>query len=329
MFFALSILFLTTICFSSAGKIDHWSVGNIIITDPTIRFRLDIYSPTTPGSYPVLIYLPGLAGLVPSTFYTTMVTTIAQQNVILIGISKIENIKPEKISIHIATFLEWIIKPNDGATRLFAEHKAVKDVLPNMDRLGFLTHSSAAHSLGQYLNTTCGPLKLIIMMNPVDGIDPFGIVQDFITHPPTPLPFRTPTLIISAGLDNVSVGKKTPACAPNNISNDRWYRSLYGPTFLINITDYGHADNLDEPFHEASKLMCTSCKGSICHFSQYKTDEATLITSFVHAIFNRDLQQLQIIKNPQVYLQSHVLNKYDLHGYNYTSGGPGGFCTHD
>ncbi|CAF1287804.1 unnamed protein product [Adineta steineri] len=294
MFFALSILFLTTICFSSAGKIDHWSVGNIIITDPAIRFRLDIYSPTTPGSYPVLIYLPGLAGLVPTTFYTTM-----------------------------------IIKPNDGATRLFTEHKAVKDVLPNMNRLGFLSHSSAAHSLGQYLNTTCGPLKLIIMMNPVDGIDPFGIVQDFITHPPTPLPFRTPTLIISAGLDNVSIGKKTPACAPNNISNDRWYRSLYGPTFFINITDYGHADNLDEPFHEASKLMCTPCKGSICHFSQYKTDEATLITSFVHAIFGRDLQQLQIIKNPQIYLQSHVLNKYNLHGYNYTFGGPGGFCTHD
>jgi hypothetical protein len=130
-------------------------------------------------------------------------------------------------------------------------------------------------------------------------------------------------------LDNVSVGKKFPPCAPNNISNDRWYRSLYGPTFLVNLTDYGHADNLDEPYHEASKLMCEPCKGDICNLLQYKTDEATLITSFVNAIFNRDLKQLEIIQNPQGFLKSHTSNKYDLHNYDFKSGGPGGFCTHD
>ncbi|CAF3659210.1 unnamed protein product [Rotaria sordida] len=328
MFLALIILCIS-IPFSSTGKIDHWSVGSIIITDPTTQFRLDIYSPTTPGSYPVLIFLPGLAGIVPSPFYHKLVSTIAEQNVILIGISKIENIKPEKVAVHIAEFLEWVVKPDDGATRLFAEHREVKGVIPNMEHLGFISHSSAAHPLGQYLNTTCGPVKLIIMMNPVDGIDPFGFVQDFITHPPTPLPFRTPTLIISNGLDNVPAHKEIPPCAPNNISNDRWYRSLYGPTFLVNLTDYGHADNLDEPIHETSKLMCAWCKGTICSFSQYKTEEATLITSFVYAIFNRDIQQLRIIENPQAFLASRVSNKYDLHGYDYKTGGPGGFCTHD
>ncbi|CAF0760439.1 unnamed protein product [Rotaria sp. Silwood1] len=328
MFLAL-ITLLIAIPFSSTGKIDHWSVGNLIITDPTTQFRLDIYSPTTPGSYPVLVFLTGLAGIVPAPFYHKLVSTIAEQNVILIGISKIENIKPEKVAVHIAEFFEWVVKPDDGASRLFAEHKKVKGVIPNTELLGFLSHSSAAHPLGQYLNTTCGPVKLIIMMNPVDGIDPFGFVQDFVTHPPTPLPFRTPALIISNGLDNIPAFKEGPPCAPNNISNDRWYRSLYGPTFLVNLTNYGHADNLDEPFHEASKLMCEPCKGTICDFLQYKTDEATLITSFVYAIFNRDIQQLKIIENPQSFLQSHVSNKYDLHDYDYKTGGPGGFCTHD
>jgi hypothetical protein len=181
MFLILVSLFIA-IPFSSTGNTDHWSVGNIIINDPTIRFGLDIYSPTTPGSYPVLIYLPGLAGLVPAPFYKTLVTAVAEQNVILIGISKIENIKPEKMAVHLTDFLDWVVKPDDGATRLFAEHRAVKGVIPNMERLGFMSHSSAAHSLGQYLNTTCGSLKLIIMMNPVDGIDPFGKIQDFVTR---------------------------------------------------------------------------------------------------------------------------------------------------
>lgn len=173
---------LIAIPFISAGGTEHWSVGNIFIDDPKIGFRVDIYSPTTPGSYPVLIYLSGLSGVIPATFYTIMLTTIAEQNVIVIAISKIENIIPEKIAPHIGHFFDWIIKPDDGAARLFAEHEAVQGVTPNMTLLGALTHSSAGHAVGQYLNGTCGPVKLLIMMNPVDGVDAKGKIDDFITR---------------------------------------------------------------------------------------------------------------------------------------------------
>jgi len=182
MFLVLFTL-LIAVRLSSTGGTDHWSVGNIIITDPDIHFKLDIYSPTTPDSYPVLIFLPGLSGLVPTTCYDKMVTTVAEQNVIVIGISKIESMNPEKISAHLDDFFQWLLKPDDGAARLFAEHRAVRGVTPNLDRLGFLSHSAGAHPLGQYLNSTCGPVKLIIMMNPVDGTDPLNKKQDnFITR---------------------------------------------------------------------------------------------------------------------------------------------------
>lgn len=130
-------------------------------------------------------------------------------------------------------------------------------------------------------------------------------------------------------LDAVSVAKGAPGCAPANMSNDRWYRSLYGPTFLVNLTDYGHADNLDDPSHEASKIMCKACSGDLCDLPQFKLDEATLITTFVHGIFNQDIERLKNIENPQSILKVHTANKFDLHNYNYTTGGPGGFCTHD
>lgn len=113
------------------------------------------------------------------------------------------------------------------------------------------------------------------------------------------------------------------------MSNGRWYRSLYGPTFLVNFTDYGHADNLDGLPAEFAQFGCKPCKGDICNFGQYKTDEATLITSFVHGIFNQDPDQLRLIENPSSFIQMRLANKYDLHNYNYTTGGPGGFCTHD
>ncbi len=86
----------------------------------------------------------------------------------------------------------------------------------------------------------------LILLDPVDGFDPFGIVKDYITNPPIQLPFITPTLIISTGLDSVSIFSHGVACAPANISNVRFYDSLSGPTWFNNFTSYGHADILDD-----------------------------------------------------------------------------------
>ena len=135
-------------------------------------------------------------------------------------------------------------------------------------------------------------------------------------------------MILTIG-DNVPSHRGFPPCASSNVSNDRFYRALYGPTFLVNFTDYGHGDNLDEPTNEGVKLLCGGCQGDVCQFPQYKLEEATLITSFVYGIYNRDLELLKIVQNPQSYFKSHVANKYDLHNYDYSTGGPGGFCTHD
>lgn len=180
--FLIVTLLLVAIPFVSGEDVAHWSIGNMIISDPNVRFRLDMYSPTTPGSYPILVFLTGLSGSIATTHYKTLMTTIAQEKVIIVGLSKIENIAPERMATHVANFLDWTVKPNDGVVRLFAKHEAVKGVIPDIERLGFLTHSAAGHPLAQYLNGTCGNLKLAVMMNPVDGMDPFGIFNDFITR---------------------------------------------------------------------------------------------------------------------------------------------------
>jgi|LauGreDrversion4_2_1035121.scaffolds.fasta_scaffold2652303_2 hypothetical protein len=61
------------------------------------------------------------------------------------------------------------------------------------------------------------------MIDPVDGMDPFGIIKNFITHPPNPLPFVTPTLIIATHYDDFKGNKLEPPCASNLTSNDRFY----------------------------------------------------------------------------------------------------------
>ena len=84
--------------------------------------------------------------------------------------------------------------------------------------------------------------QAMLLLSPVDGVDPFGLVPTFCISPPQPLHFRsssskslsrfrssssssslqlhhrrTPTLIIAGGLDSVpgiDVGGLMPACAP-------------------------------------------------------------------------------------------------------------------
>ena len=44
------------------------------------------------------------------------------------------------------------------------------------------------------------------MMSPVDGRDPWGIVDNFCTQVADTLNFALPILVLSAGLDNVQGG---------------------------------------------------------------------------------------------------------------------------
>jgi hypothetical protein len=58
-----------------------------------------------------------------------------------------------------------------------------------VDRFILIGHSAAGHVVTEYLNNTCGTVKLQILLDPVDGADPFGIVKNFIIHPGQLLPY--------------------------------------------------------------------------------------------------------------------------------------------
>jgi len=47
------------------------------------------------------------------------------------------------------------------------------------------------------LNDTCGDFKLHILLDAVDGVDPFGIKKDFIITPGKFLPYATPVLVLA------------------------------------------------------------------------------------------------------------------------------------
>merc|ERR1712166_1471188 len=75
--------------------------------------------------------------------------------------------------------------------------------------------SAGNHVLGQALADGCMYAKAFVMIDPVDGLDPYGIVksEDLIT-PGTKVNFTIPSLILDNGLDPQKAFSLFPACMP-------------------------------------------------------------------------------------------------------------------
>ena len=91
-----------------------------------------------------------------------------------------------------ANVLRWLDENLEGVLR-----NRVPGVKANLDtELTLVGHSAGGHALTQYLNGTCGKVKSLILLSPVDGLDPLGVIKNFIITPGKMLPFALPTLII-------------------------------------------------------------------------------------------------------------------------------------
>lgn len=62
------------------------------------------------------------------------------------------------------------------------------------------------------------------------------------------LNFSIPTLTVQAGLDPVKGAILYPACAPEKLSNKRFYDAMSGDRWFVNASAYGHADLLEKEF---------------------------------------------------------------------------------
>lgn len=316
-----------------------WSIGNLIIPNELIEFQLNIISPSQPGTYPLIVFLSGLDGMLPDFIYNDVLVELATQtNQIVIGLNKIRlPYLPTKEENVFEKTLNWTLNNFD---LIFNNSENVPDSIKNMIRplkenMTLISHSAGAHPIVAYLANKCAYVTKLILLDPVDGFDPYQIINIFITHPPKKLPFKIPTLIISTGLDDHSISSNSIPCAPTNMSNNRFYESLAGPTFYLNYTNYGHGDIIDSLYKPLINLACLSCSQSIykdkCDFDTYKLNIVYALNYFIKAVNQQDSVYLNALKNP---LKSGLFNstiidiqsKYNENGFDLTKTGP--FCIH-
>ena len=278
IFLCFMLTFEFSSCQTSNNTVISWSLGSLRPFNSSLDFGLSFFSPTKPGTYPLIIFLTGLDGLALGPFYNDFSSQLVEQSQSIIiefdGLSIIH--KQGKEEKMFEKTLNWTIENIDGLFRTDKTPDIIKNlVFPDIKTWGItlMGHSAGSHPPVSYLNGTCGIIKSkknyffnslfyskkdihlkknciigLVLLDPVDGYTTTDHKpSDFITHPPIQLPFITPTLIIATGFDSLPLFPHIGApCAPTNMSNMRFYDSLSGPTWYLNFTSYGHMDIFDD-----------------------------------------------------------------------------------
>merc|ERR1719360_286485 len=162
----------------------------------------------------------------------------------------------------------------------------------------------------------CHNIKGMVLVSPVDGVDPFGLLDDFCITPGEMLPFDVPTLVISAGYDSTPGldvgGDILPSCAPEELSNARFYNALNGEVWLNNATEFGHVDFMDPEWIPSVAAIIHACAVT----TQETTEEyLKMVPGQALALFSGLLGECEMFKylrdNSLIPTNTEVMSKGD------------------
>lgn len=200
--------------------------------------------------------------------------------------------------------MEWVQQPGGLAGVMASLGLAAR---PDSQRVAVAGQSSGNHVVGAALARGCGLAKAWVMIDPVDGFDPYRIVksEDLIT-PGQKLNFTLPSLLLNNGLDPQATNVLFPPCAPEALSNDRFYDAMRGPIWAVNATEFGHLDCCD-----TQSSLCPT--NSSTDKAVYKETLVAAAASFLGALFGqRPQSDLHQLEDPDFFNVSVLLK----HNYN-------------
>jgi len=329
---SLHILSLTTLC-ALAGS--PWGEGDLPVehkfynrfTINGLDHELDVWTPDAEGNFPVIYFLGGLGGIIPGVAYDTLMRGISSHGyIVLQPWVLISNPGDNYAAEWLVGVQEWIEDNLEG--KLHGDNINAGMHIDN-DDVFLMGHSSGSHVIVEYLKHHCNKVKGQILFSPVDGLDPFGLVELFAITPGEYLNYEVPTLVIMAGLDNqpgFNIGNLVPACAPDDLSNTRFYNAMPGNTWFVNATAYGHGDCLDEFYYDAMMAIHFCGSDKTQDRVTYRSFAAGEIVSFMNAILYGQCDELMYIEDPsRMTVDATVMKKESVTGSGWECGMPA-FC---
>merc|ERR1712194_55009 len=300
--------FFVTACMATPGLTaalyEVSSAKNVSFgSQDTPDYWVHLYAAKSNMSLPTIFFVAGFGANAPVFGYSDLLTRIASKGYIIVGVDRLSIPNYPKEALRFRDVLTWA-----KAGGLKAE-MLKKGLLasPDLDRATVMAQSSGNHIAGQALADSCMYAKAFVMIDPVDGVDPFGIVtsEDLIT-PGKKLNFSTPALIMDNGLDPKGVRAfKSVACAPIALGSPRWYNAWSGPIWHVNATAYGHVDCLDDALISVGGLVCPS--DSKTDKPLYREHLASTATLFIDAVLNREAGNFALLEDPSKFSVDVIL----------------------
>ena len=221
---------------------DFYSQGELSVTlttipDTTAPVELDVYTPSSPDTYPVVIFQHGFGGSIKG--YETISEHLASHGFVVIlpqmygpGFQNAPTAEEEAVlGLDVISWIEANINdfiPVDADTSL----------------LGIAGHSRGGQVAYRITLQLPEKIKALAGVDPVDATE-MSNDTPIVTGP---LTFDIPTYILGAGLGPIPVesGPFRIPCAPAEAGPIHFYCANPYPTWLVVATTHGHADMIDE-----------------------------------------------------------------------------------
>ena len=279
---------LVTVANAYVSPGDFYSQGELSVTlttipDTTAPVELDVYTPSSSGTYPVVIFHHGFGGSIKG--YETISEHLASHGFVVIlpqmygpGFQNAPTAEEEAVlALDVISWIEANINdftPVDADTSL----------------LGLAGHSRGGQVAYRITLHLPEKVKALAGVDPVDATE-MSNDTSIVTGP---LTFDIPTYILGAGLGPIPVesGPFQIPCAPEEAGPLHFYCANPYPTWLVIATTHGHADMIDE--EDFSEF----CPGGPDRDGMRSLTGATL-AAFFSGILQNNGSALSVLSDPE------------------------------
>ena len=232
------ILYVSPGDFYERGEL---SVEVFNVTDTTAPVPLDIYAPTDPARYPVIIFHHGFGGSIKA--YETIAGHLASHGFVVVlpqmygpGFKDFPTAEEEAASA--VKVIDWIENYIDDFISVSADTRL----------LGLAGHSRGGQVVYRITLLITDQIKALAGVDPVDATA-MSNDNPIVTGP---LSFDIPTYILGTGLGPIPVegGVFDIPCAPAEAGYNHFFDNNPSPSWLVVATTHGHADMIDEEDYE-------------------------------------------------------------------------------
>jgi len=284
----------------------HYEVSSGSVTCPD--YDLVVYAPKSNQSFPTIFFVTGFGANAPVSGYSDLLTRIANKGYVVAALHRLGMPNYPKEARELQDAVAWA-KAGNLKEQMVAQKFVAS---PDFDRMSVMGQSSGNHIVGQSLAYGCMGAKAFVMIDPVDGVDPYGKItnEDLITVGEK-VNFTIPSLILDNGLDPQTANSFYPPCMPIKLGSPRWYNAWNGPIWHVNATAYGHVDCLNDGWEKVGTFICPSNpKTDKAAYRQHLADTADL---FLGALFGSSPNDFLLLEDPK-HFNVDVVLEHDRKG---------------